>query len=337
MSLIALAALTLAKPPEPYLAKVLQEMASFNAPPVESVEPRVAREEPTVADAAASLLSKMGKPSVEQVGDVFHRLAPGPGGPILIRLYRPKMPMNAKMGKLPLVVYFHGGGFVIANLDTYDASCRGLANKTGAIVASVAYREAPEHKFPAAPDDAYAATKWLTANASSFGGDGSRYALAGESAGGNLATVVAIWLKKEGRPMPKHQLLVYPVTDWVRGTDKSIEANAKAKPLNKAMLGWFKKFYFESPSDANDWKASPIKAGVEDLRGIPPATFIQAGIDPLMQQGMDYAAKLKSAGVKVNVLTYPLQTHEFFGLAALVPQAADAQKKSAAGLRAALR
>ncbi|RYG46910.1 hypothetical protein EON79_08805 [bacterium] len=143
MSLIALAALTLAKPPEPHLAKVLAELGSFNAPPIESVEPRVAREAPTVADAAASLLSKMGKPTVEQVGDVFHRVAPGPGGPILIRFYKPKMAANAKMGKLPFITYFHGGGFVIANLDTYDASCRGLANKTGAIVASVAYRQAP--------------------------------------------------------------------------------------------------------------------------------------------------------------------------------------------------
>ncbi|RYG30832.1 hypothetical protein EON81_24150 [bacterium] len=161
--------------------------------------------------------------------------------------------------------------------------------------------------------------------------------IGGESAGGNLATAVCIRLKKEGAKLPKHQLLVYPVTDWTRSTDRSIEENAKAKPLNKPMLAWFKKFTFPDTSRAAESQASPYKATAAELRGLPAATFVFAQIDPLRQQGMDYAMKLKANGVKVDYRLYNGVTHEFFGMGAVVPQAKTAEAYAANRLRAAAR
>lgn len=321
--------------PTPAMRSVLTELGSFNAPPVESVEPRIAREAPGPNDAVAQLLSRRGLPTVEIVGDVSHRLVPTNYGGILLRIYRPRG--SSASAKLPGLVYFHGGGFVISSINGYDASCRALANASGAEIISVGYRQAPENPYPAAWDDAVTATKFVMNNASSLGVNAGKIMVGGESAGGNLATAVCIRLKKEGAKLPKHQLLVYPVTDWTRSTDRSIEENAKAKPLNKAMLGWFKKFTYPDPSRAAESQASPYKATNVELKGLPAATFVFAQIDPLRQQGMDYAMKLKANGVKVDYRLYNGVTHEFFGMGAVVPQAKAAETYAANRLRAAAR
>ena len=314
---------------------VLNQLKSYNAPPVQNVEPRVAREAPDFSVAVMKVLSDRRLPSIEKVQDVTHRLIPGPNGRLLVRIYRP---LGSKAGQLlPGLVYFHGGGFVLANLNTYDASCRALANMAGYEVMSVAYREAPEHKYPAPFDDALAATKYLMANARGFGVQPGNIAIGGESVGGNLTASTCISLKKEGAKLPTHQLIIFPVTDWTRSSDKTIDMFTNTIPLNSKMLPWFKKFTFANPDDAKEVRASPYLASTADLKGLPPVTQIQAEIDPLRQQGLDYAAKLKAAGVPVQVRVFKGVTHEFFGMGAAVPQAKAAESFAAGRLRAAAR
>jgi len=250
----------------------------------------------------------------------------GPGGQLLLRIYTP-----AGSGPFPVIVYFHGGRFVIANLDTYDASARGLTNGAGAIVVSVAYRQAPEHRFPAAVDDAFAAYRYVVANAASFGGDPKRVAIAGESAGGNLAAVVAILARNHGVQMPIHQLLVYPDVNQTFDTD-SVEQNITTIPLNKAALFYFRGYYLNNSSDIGNILASPLRA---DLHRLPPATIINADIDPLRDDGANYAAKLKASGVPVTRTVYSGVTHEFFGMGAVVDKARAAMAQANAALRAA--
>lgn len=336
---IALATLALAAvPPFPYAPeqrKIIEILTGYGAPPIETLEPRVAREAPSPTDATAEYLSRLGRPTVAPVGDISHKLIPGPGGQLLLRVYRPKGAPASR--RLPVVVYFHGGGFVFANLNVYDPSCRTLANASGAMVVSVAYRLAPENKYPAAFDDAEAATKYVMANATAMMGDPNRVAIAGESAGGNLATSVCLRLKRQGLRLPKHQLLVYPVTDWTRSTDATIEKYAKAAPLNKPMLGWFKKHTFESPEDARNPDASPFLTPRGSLKGLPATTLVFAEIDPLRQQGQDYYNRLRTEGVAAEGRIYRGVAHEFFGQAGAVPQAKSAIEYAGRRLKAALR
>lgn len=317
---------------DPQMQEVLDALVAFNAPPVETVDPFVARNLPTFRDAYVAVLANRGEPAIEPVGGIDHTLVPGlDGNDILVRLY---YPMDAGSDLLPVTVYFHGGGFVIANLNTYDASCRALANASGSIVASVAYRLAPENPFPAAVDDAYAATQFFLSSAGQFGGDPARVAVAGESAGGNLATVVSLRARDEGAPMPVHQLLVYPVTTFAPEGEaaESIEAFANAMPLNSAMLEWFGSYYLPDPTLASNPYVSPLAA--TDLSGIPPVTLIQAEIDPLQSQGTVYGDMLEAAGVTVSRHFYEGVTHEFFGMGMVVDKAADAVMQSATELQA---
>lgn len=220
-----------------------------------------------------------------------------------------------------MLIYYHGGGWVIADINTYDASCRELAAGAKTIVVSVGYRLAPENKFPAAPNDAYAGLLWTQANAATFNGDPEHISVGGESAGGNLATVTAMMARDKHTKMPIHELLVYPVTNY--GFDTvSYKKSATAKPLNAAMMHWFYKYYLRTPQDGTNAYVSPLRGS---LAKMPPATVITDQIDPLMSEGKAYADKLSAAGVPVQYRNYNGVAHEFFGMGAFVPQAKQAE------------
>lgn len=304
---------------------VLDQLAKFNAPPIEALSPANARNIPTVknaveemaADSALIRSKNLLIPSLpEPVGRIEHVLIPSENGEILARVFRPEGD-----GPFPVIVYFHGGGWVIGNLDVYEPSCRRLCNAADSIVVSVAYRQAPEHKFPAAVDDAYNALQWALENASSLNGDPLRVAVAGESAGANLATVACLRAKDEQGLLPVAQLLVYPVTDSQMNSPSYTE-QAQAKPLNAAMMHWFWRHYLNHQSEGEHVYASPLRA--PDLTGLPRAIVITAELDPLRDEGEAYAQRLADAGVTVHTRRYAGVSHEFFGLAGAVDQAKDA-------------
>lgn len=301
---------------DPETQAVLDSLAELGPKPIETLDAKEARKQPSPADAVKALLKKEHKSdAVEKVADVDNKLIDGPAGKIRIRIYTPAGP-----GPFPVIVYYHGGGFVIANLDTYDSSPRALANATGAIVVSSHYRQGPEHKFPAAHEDALAAYRWTLTHAADFKGDPTRVAVAGESAGGNLAAAVAMMARDQNLQKPVHQLLVYPVVSNDL-TTPSYQENAHAKPLNKAMMAWF----FEkaaTPADAKDPRLNLLN--IPNLTGLPAATIITAQIDPLRSEGETFAMKLKAAGVPVAYRNFDGVTHEFFGMGAVVHQSKEA-------------
>lgn len=308
---------------------VLDKLAELGGKPIETLSPAEAREQPTPADAAAAYLLAKGESALpEGVDEVEDREIEGPAGKIKIRVYTPE-----GQGPFPVIVYYHGGGFVIADLDVYDATPRALANAAQAIVVSSHYRQGPEHKFPAAHEDASAAYAWVVQNAESIGGDPKRIAVAGESAGGNLAAAVCLVAREAGTPLPVHQLLVYPVADGDTDTP-SYRANADAKPLNRAMMAWFFK-HAAKPEDIDDPRLGLLKTA--DLKGLPPATVITAEIDPLRSEGEALAKKFKAAGVPVHYQNYDGVTHEFFGMGAAVGKAKDAVTFAAGQLKKAFR
>jgi len=310
-----------AQPPkaEPNMQKVLDAMASLKPKPIENLSPEEARKQPSAADAVKKVLSDAGQSTAPEPGVTMKtQTVQGKGGSFPVHIFTPE-----GKGPFPVIVYYHGGGFVIADTKVYEASVRALAKGAKAIVVSADYRRAPEHKFPTQPEDAFAAYKWAIDNASQFNGDPTRVAVAGESAGGNLATVVSMMARDQKAQLPVHQLLVYPVVDNDMN-NASYKKNANAKPLNKAMMGWFFKHYGADPKSPY---ALPLKA--TSLKGLPPATVITAEIDPLMTEGKAYADRLKKEGVAVNYRHYTGVTHEFFGMGAVVPKAREAQQFAA--------
>ncbi|WP_218145996.1 alpha/beta hydrolase [Massilia timonae] len=310
-----------AQPPkaEPNMQKVLDAMASLKPKPIENLSPEEARKQPSAADAVKKVLSDAGQSTAPEPGVTMKtQTVQGKGGSFPVHIFTPE-----GKGPFPVIVYYHGGGFVIADTKVYEASVRALAKGAKAIVVSADYRRAPEHKFPTQPEDAFAAYKWAIDNASQFNGDPTRVAVAGESAGGNLATVVSMMARDQKAQLPVHQLLVYPVVDNDMN-NASYKKNANAKPLNKAMMGWFFKHYGADPKSPY---ALPLKA--TSLKGLPPATVITAEIDPLMTEGKAYADRLKKEGVAVNYRHYTGVTHEFFGMGAVVPKAKEAQQFAA--------
>lgn len=316
-----------AQPPraDAAMQKVLDAHKALGPKPIETLSPAQARQQPTPADAVKKVLADAGKSTVPEPGvTVKDMTVPVDGGSIPVHIYTPE-----GKGPFPVMVYYHGGGFVIADTRVYDASPRALAKMANAIMVSVDYRQAPEHKFPAAPNDAYAAYIWTTQHAKEFNGDPMKVAVGGESAGGNLATVVSMMARDKKAQMPVHQLLVYPVVDNDMNTP-SYQRNANAKPLNKAMMGWFFKHYGGDPSSPY---ALPMKAA--SLKELPPATIVAAEIDPLLSEGKAYAEKLKKDGVKVDYKEYSGVTHEFFGMGAVVPKAKDAEQYAADALKKA--
>jgi len=232
---------------------------------------------------------------------------------------------------MPIVVYYHGGGWVIADVATYDAAPRAMAKALNAIVVSVEYRHAPEFKFPAQHDDAAAAYRWTLANAAAWGGNPAKIAVAGESAGGNLAVATAIYARDNRLTAPLHIVSVYPIANSSK-TLPSRRDSANAKPLNGAMLPWFGYYYQTSKADAQDPRLNLVGA---NLRGLPPTTIINAQIDPLRSDGETLAAAMRAAGDKVEQRTFPGVTHEFFGMGAIVRGAKDANDLAVARLKAA--
>ncbi|GAB3926408.1 alpha/beta hydrolase [Mucilaginibacter myungsuensis] len=312
---------------KPEMQAVMEKLASYGDKPIETLTPAEARKNHTPTDAVMDLMKEHNIPKPVFKIDTMGKDIPVDGGNIHLRIYTP----NTGSGPFPIVVYYHGGGFVIANLDVYDAAPSVMADKLGAVVVSVAYRKAPEFKFPTAHNDAFAAYKWVVANAASIKGDPKKIAVSGESAGGNLATNVAIMARDKGVMLPTAIVAVYPVAGADMNTASYVKF-AAAKPLNKPMMGWFVKHYLNSMAEAKDPRINLVAA---NLKGLPPTTIITAEIDPLQSDGMMLADKLKAAGVTVDSKNYDGVTHEFFGMGTIVPEAKDAEEYAVAQLKKA--
>jgi len=233
-----------------------------------------------------------------------------------------------------VLVFFHGGGWVIGDLETHDVLCRQITAEAGIEVVAVDYRLAPEHKFPAAVDDAWAATKWVVANAGKLGIDPKRVAVGGDSAGGNLAAVVALLARDAGGPAIALQVLLYPVTDFTTETGSYREC-ADGYLLTLDSMRWFFDHYLKSPAEAGDWRASPLRA--PSHAGLPPALIVTAGFDPLRDEGEAYAKKLRAAGVRVDYICYGGMVHGFVPMGRLIQAGNRAASHVATSLRDALR
>lgn len=314
---------------DPQMKAVLRELARLAPTPLHKLSVTQARKRPGPPDAVKAVLIKQGKSIAPMpVAKVTNSTVPGPAGDIPVRIYTPKR-SGSDSSPMPILVYFHGGGWVIAGIQAYDASCRALANAANCIVVSVGYRMAPEHRFPASHEDSYAATQYIIKNANIFGGDPMRVAVGGESAGGNLAGAVCLMAKQRGGKMPVYQLNVYPIADYGQNT-ASYRENAEAIPLSKPGMAWFFKHALKSPADG---RRSIVSLDRANLNKLPPATVITAQIDPLRTEGKRYADRLKEAGVQVRYQNYNGVAHEFFGMGAVVDKAKEAVAFAAAGLK----
>jgi acetyl esterase len=306
-------------PLDPQARAIIDLLASSDMPDLSIVEPEVIRK---LTDAA--VVPDQGEP----VARVENRTLPGPAGEIPVRIYAPHT-----NGPLPVVAYFHGGGFVYCGLDTHDDTCRALANASGCSVVSVDYRLAPENKFPAAPEDAFAVTRWLADNGAEIGVDPQRIAVAGDSAGGNLATVVALMARDRGGPALAFQLLVYPVADFGFDTD-SYRENADGYLLTEKMMRAFWNHYLGDEADGDHPYASPLRA--ECLDALPPAFVVTAEFDPLRDEGEAYAARLAEAGVPTTARRYDGMIHGFFSMGHAIDRARVAVADAGLVLRSAL-
>ena len=311
----------------PEMQAVIEQLEALSGPtPMAKMTPQEARKAPSAADAAMATMKKFNIPTPPATADTMSRtVAPG----VKVRVYTPK----TGTAPYPVIVYYHGGGWVIANLDTYDASVRSLSEQTGAVVVSVAYRQGPEFKFPTAHNDSFAAYQWTLAHTADIKGDPKRIAVAGESAGGNLACAVSMMARDKKVAMPKYQLIVYPIAGYDLNTPSYL-ANTQTKPLNKDLMAWFFKYYLRTPADG---KSPLIDLVHANLKGLPAATVITDQYDPLMSEGKMLADNLQKAGVTVQYKNYEGVTHEFFGMAAVVPEAKQAQAFAVEGLKSALK
>lgn len=266
----------------------------------------------------------------EQIFRSSDRVLPGPGSELPIRIYQPR---EGKPGEqLPVLVWFHGGGFVIGDLDTHDSACRMLANQADCLVVAVDYRLAPEFKFPAAVEDSMAALRWVALHARELGGDPGRIAVGGDSAGGNLAAVCALLARNEGHPRLAFQLLIYPCTAPEPETP-SHRKFAEGYILTRNAITWFYKQYVRSAKDFQDFRFAPLVA--DDLANLPPALVLVAGFDPLRDEGVDYAKRMIEAGNRVTLANYEGMVHGFYLMGAAVDAAKRAIAQSAQALREA--
>lgn len=301
---------------------VLNARAAADLPEVHTLTAPEAREQ------VIRMRELVGVVEPEPVARVEDRRIPGPGGEIPVRVY-----WRDAEAPHPVVAYFHGGGWVVGDLESHDGVCRSLANHSGSCIVSVDYRLAPEHRYPAAAEDAYAATMWLAANASELGGDPSRLAVAGDSAGGNLAAVVALMARDQGGPAIRSQVLFYPVTDYDFETS-SYQANGDGSfGLSESGMRWFWDCYVEGAQQGREPYASPLRA--TDLSNLPPALVVTAEYDPLRDEGEAYAHRLEEAGVQTELVRFDGVIHGFVGQAALVPEGRQAIERAAAHLKAA--
>ena len=307
----------------PDAARVCEMIVASGRPPLETLTPVQARE---VYSASRQVL----QPDPPEVAETTNLQAPGPTGPIPLRLYRGLG--TRKDQPLPALIYFHGGGWVIGDLDSHDQACRALANASGCIVVSVHYRLAPEHKFPAAVEDAITATRWIAANAASLGIDATRLAVGGDSAGGNLAAVVCIDARDRGGPPLRLQLLIYPSVDM--GMDmRSHLRHADQLPLTRPTMRWFIDHYLRGETDKSDWRASPLRA--RSFANLPPALVVTAAFDPLCDEGEAYAKALLEAGVPVTHERFAGQIHGFLTMGRIIADSGRLISLSAAAMNAA--
>jgi acetyl esterase/lipase len=305
-------------PLDPVARAFLDQLEAMGAPPLETMTPADAR------TLTATLFGMEAGPAPDVA--TAERTVPGPAGPIPIRVYTPR-----GTAPFPGLVYLHGGGWVIGSLETHDVPCRMLAERANAVVVAVDYRLAPEHPFPAAPEDAYAATAWVAAHAAELAVDPGRLAVGGDSAGGNLSAVVSLMARDRGGPRLAHQLLVYPVTD-ARCDTASYRENGEGYFLTTGGMRWFWGHYVPSAGDREQPYASPLRA--PDLRGLPPALVLTAEFDPLRDEAEAYAARLREAGVPVRVVRYPGMIHGFISFLVSFPQAHQLLDELAGTLRA---
>ncbi|HLX38772.1 MAG TPA: alpha/beta hydrolase [Candidatus Binataceae bacterium] len=306
-------------PLDPQVEMLLKQMESAGAPPLNTLAPADARRL-----TAAMFTVPLG--SEEPVRKVENRSIPGPAGQIPVRIYTP-----TGAGPFPMLVFIHGGGFVICDLDSHDAACRSLTNQANCVTVSIDYRLAPEHKFPAAVEDSYAAALWVSEHAKELNGDANRMAIGGDSAGGNLSAVVSMLARDAGKPKICFQLLVYPATDAHRNT----ESHRKFTDyfLTRDMIDYFIGHYLRGEADKNDPRMSIALA--KNFKGLPPAHIITAEFDPLRDEGEAYAETLRKAGVAATVTRYPGMIHGFFTMANLLDQGKKAVAEAATALRKA--
>lgn len=307
----------------PQMKAILDQAAASGARPFHSMTPVEARQ-------GITALLEPFNAAPEKVAKSEKRSIPGPGGQIPVQIYTPE-----GHGPFPVLVYFHGGGWTIGTIESWDSLCRSLCNASGCVTVSVDYRLAPEHKFPAGPEDCYAATDWVVKNAASIGGDPARVAVAGDSAGGNLAAAVALMARDRGGPKVAFQLLIYPVTDAGLKTPSQQQFQDDGYILSKKDMIWFWGHYIGSDKDKTNPYASPIEA--KSLRGLPPALVVTASFDPLRDEGETYAARLQEAGVKTECIRYEGVTHGFVLMATVLDEARKAIADMGAALKAGLK
>ena len=270
------------------------------------------------------------QPDGQPVAQVRELTADGPHGPIAMRMYRPMPDTSAT---LPVLVYFHGGGWVIGDLDTHDALCRALANGSGCAVVSVDYRMGPEHRFPAAVDDCLAATYWVRRNASALNVNPDKLAVGGDSAGGNLAAVIALAARNAGDLPVAYQLLIYPATVQRRVT-RSGAVNGQGLLLTVDSMRYFHDHYIDDDRHDHDWRAAPLLC--DDLGRLPPALVLTAGFDPLRDEGIEYAHRLTQAGNRATLVSFERQIHGFITMGKVIDEAEEAVAMCAAALKRAL-
>lgn len=290
---------------------MLARLAAEGGLPVYELTPREARA------SRNPLFAALGGPP-PRVSKVEDRPIPGSSGEISVRIYTPEFGMNDAAG-YPLLVYFHGGGWLLGNLDTHDSLCRSFANTAGCIVVSVDYRLAPKNRFPAAVEDAYAAVCWVWENARHLNGDASRLAVGGDSAGGNLAAVCCLLAKERKGPGLAHQLLLYPVLDLSNFDKPSYHEHASGYLLTAESMVYYRGQYLGDEGDRNDPYVSPLLA--DDLSGLPPATVVAAELDVLTDEGKAYVDRLKHASVPADYLCYDQMIHPFLNFLVVVDQA----------------
>lgn len=311
-------------PLDPDARAVIEMMRAAGRPPFEQLSPAEARE-------AYANSRKVLQPAPEEVAETRDAMVPGPHGDIPVRLYRPAGTAASEV--LPALVYYHGGGWLLGGLDSHDGACRRFANAAKCRVVSVDYRMAPEHKFPAAIDDSAAATRWTVDNAESLGVDPARVAVGGDSAGGNIAAVMALMARDGALPPLAYQLLIYPATDMMM-TTVSAQGFPTGVPLTTPTMKWFIDHYMRGDEDGRDWRASPLRAA--DLAGTATALVLTCAFDPLCDEGVAYARRLEREGVRVTHLHFSDQPHGFMSMGRMIRAADVAIDMMAAGLRKAL-
>lgn len=308
-------------PLHPEIKRMLDTLAAMDAPPLTTLSPRDAR-------ANYLQMARLRPPSTALIAGSRDQRIPGPGGDLQLRLYTPAG--DAGDG-WPLLAFFHGGGFVVGDLDSHDSACRDLCAGARCVVVAVHYRLAPEHKFPAAVDDCEAATRWIADHAAELGGDARRLAVAGDSAGANLATVVARRLRDAGGPPLCAQLLVYPVTDHYSRELPSMRDNADGYLLTRSGMAWFADHYLRDPRDIDDPDAAPLRAA--SLAGMPPTWIATAEYDPLRDEGEAYAERLHDAGVATELKRYDGAIHGIFVSASVLTLGRQMMDDACAWLR----